>query len=150
MTWWSIHLSAARLVASDLSTIITTSTILMFVNDITNIISIQCYTIRKLNSRNQGYLPTFSVQSTNLSTIADPIQRRQSESVRSIAGPHKHLHRFELGCIDIIVYCQHPSFTLYEVLVNGTVQALNASNNYDFLYLSVIAHVRLLFLLYKQ
>jgi hypothetical protein len=54
---------------------------------------IQCYTIRKLNSRNQGYLPTFSVHFTNLSTIADPIQRRQSESMRSIAGSHKHLHR---------------------------------------------------------
>jgi hypothetical protein len=62
-----------------------------FVNTIMNISSIQCYTLRKLISRNQGYLPTFSVvQSTNLSTIADSIQRRQSESVRSIAGAHKH------------------------------------------------------------
>jgi hypothetical protein len=58
------------------------------VYDITDINIIQCYTIRKLTSRNQGYLPTFSVHFTNLSAIADPIQRRQSESVRSIAGAH--------------------------------------------------------------
>jgi hypothetical protein len=32
-----------------------------FVNDVANIEVIQCYTLRKLNSRNQGYLPTFSV-----------------------------------------------------------------------------------------
>jgi hypothetical protein len=60
------------------------------VYNLTNISSIQCYTIRKLTSRNQGYQPTFSLQSNNLSTIAYPIQRRQSESVRSIAGAHKH------------------------------------------------------------
>ncbi len=60
------------------------------VYDITDISSIKCYTIRKLNSRNQAYLPTFRVHFTNLSAIADPIQRRQSESVRSIASPYKH------------------------------------------------------------
>jgi hypothetical protein len=66
-----------------------------YINDITNIAVIQCLTLRKLNSRNQDYLPTFSVHFTNLSALADSIQRRQSESVRSIAGAHKH-HKFRL------------------------------------------------------
>ncbi len=57
---------------------------------------IQCFTLRKLNSNNHGHLPTFSVQSINLSAIADSIRRRQSESVRSIASPHLHLHKFSL------------------------------------------------------
>jgi hypothetical protein len=39
----------------------------------------------------------------------------------------------ETGCIDIVVYCQHPSFTLYEVVVNGSGQNVTAHGNYDVL-----------------
>jgi hypothetical protein len=121
-----------------------------FVTDITNITSIQCYTESKLNSRNQGYLPTFSVHFTNLSTIADPIQRRQSEFVRSIAGSHKHLHRFwlrlyrDLSLLSISFIHSLRSARQRQCAKCDRTWQLRLS------LLSVIANARFLFFLYKQ
>ncbi len=115
--------------------------------DVTNI---QCYTIRKLNSRNQGYIPTFSVHFTNLSTIADPIQRRQSESVRSIDGCHKHLPRFVLRLY------RHRSLLstsfIHSLRSARQRQCAECDRTWQLrhTFVSVIANARLLFLLYKQ
>jgi hypothetical protein len=121
------------------------------VHDFTYITSIQCYTIGKLTSRNQGYLQTFSVQSTNLSTIADSIQRRQSESMRSIAGPYKYHHKSILRLYrDLSLLSTSFIYSLRSARQRQCAGVERIIEQLRLSLLSVIANARLLFLWDKR
>jgi len=133
MTWLNIHWSAAPL-ASDFYTKNTTLLLMNFLRIITimgmyHTLSATQFVSWTAETKVIYRLSACTLPSCPLSLIqfnvGNPNPCDQSMVVTNTFTD------FGSGCIDIAVYCQHPSFTLYEVFFNGTVQVLNASGHYD-------------------